>query len=599
MKYDQEYINGLGAVSRRSLRSKRAKQTQPVKRTAKRSKASREDDDEEESEKKPKEVYFKKRKYPFQTVDTVTETVKFIKRFVNLTRQKIELHKLAAFIRALQKAIVERLIRKSSPHAKDIAAIQETAIKHYRNAHGKWVYIELDEELRDKYYAIGRGEKVRGSVATLKRFVKLVDQPYSSSLKKTIENILESLAYQYKKEIIKKNDPYFAKVKEAELAMKKALRDRSAIRVTSSALNGIHGIIQYETAEPDFFDEGGTDLDGIENAEAVELYDEPNTVPAALTGEQLRNMKFNAVELDGYHSKLLGQPARNCFMVVYGPPWHGKSAFAISLSKCYAENVGEVAYISSEQHGSMSQQVLAGGMGALDTAGLKWFADLQAAGDLRQYACVVIDSGNAYGLSLDGAIALKKMLPNAALIIILQSTKADDFRGEQGWRHLPDIVLKVKDRHVHTEKNRYRLDPVSMPIQLPTSRQLPAPGETAAPALNGTSKNKQPEEIEITAIFDAPLQWIAETLLGLPGELNIGMKMQANGKAYANAVRTVAKREMEELDSTATIQSFKFSDLDNIRYHEGTAFFEAVLRGTPDELRKVAGKDSVFLYNWK
>ncbi len=598
MKYDQEYINGLGAISRRSLRSKQGKTKTPP--PAKRRSVSRDEDEEEQPEKKPKDVYFKKRKYPFETVDTVTESVKFIRRFVNLTRQKIELHKLTAFIRALQKAIVERLIRKSSPHAKDIAAIQESAIAHYRNARGKWVYVELDEKLRDKYYAIGRGEKVRGSVSILKRFVKLVDQPYGSSLKKTIENILESLAYQYKKEIIKKNDPYFVKVKEAELAMKKALRDHSPIRVTSSALNGIHGIIQYETVEPDFFDEGGTDLNGIENAEAVELSDEPNAVPASLTGEQLRNMQFDSVELNSYYTKLLGHPARNCFMVVYGPPWHGKSSFVVSLSKSFAENIGKVAYISPEQHGSLSQQVLVAGMDALNTPGLQFFRDLPAAGDLRQYACVVIDSGTAAGLTLDDATALHEMLARTALVVILQSTKDDDFRGEQGWRHMPDIVLKVKERHVHTEKNRYRLDPVSLPIPLPTTRQLPAPGQTVNPALNGIKK-KAPQEIEITATFDAPLQWIAETILGLPGELNIGGKMKANAKAYEHAIRTSAKGEIAELGLNVTIQSLKFSHLDNVRYHEGTAFFDTRLRGSPDDLRKVAGDNgnSIFIYKWK
>src|ERR1044072_2007915 len=104
MNYDQEYINGLGALSRQPNRSSKGK-TKPNKKTRK----TKRDDDKSE-----KEVYYKKRDYPFAQVDTIGDSVKFIRRFINLVNVKIEQRRLASFIRALQRAIVQRVIRKGS-----------------------------------------------------------------------------------------------------------------------------------------------------------------------------------------------------------------------------------------------------------------------------------------------------------------------------------------------------------------------------------------------------------------------------------------------------------------------------------------------------
>jgi hypothetical protein len=474
------------------------------------------------------------------------------------------------------------------------------------------VFVELDEKLRDKYYGIGRGEKVRGSIAILKRFVSLIGLNVSDT-KKRINSILKSLHFMYENEIIKKNDPYYEKVKDAELAMKKALRENKEINVSNSALNGIHGVIRYEEGTADFFENGGTELNGIENAEAVTLEetDEQETVPAALTAEELDNLQFDCIELKDFYGELLSKPERNFFMCVYGKPWHGKSSFVIGLSKCYAEDVGSVAYISPEQHASKSQQLLVRSMDARKTRGLNLFQDFAAAGDLRQYACVVIDSGNAMGLSLYDAMELKKMLPRTCLIVILQTTKEGDLKGEQGWRHIPDIVLKVEDRKVETEKNRYRTDPVSLPIPFPFPQgEVPEPRQDQGEpqqveGLNGSQggrpKTMEENEIELVAQYDAPLQFIAENVLDKTEGLNIGSLISKKPSKYTKLLFPVAENELEETGAKVVLHSFKFSYIDNLKYHTGTAYFEVVLRGTPDELRKVAGesRENVFIYKWK
>jgi hypothetical protein len=421
----------------------------------------------------------------------------------------------------------------------------------------------------------------------------------------------------YDNEIIKKNDPYYEKVKDAELSMKKALRDNKEVAVSNSALNGIHGVINYEEGTSDFFENGGTELNGLEEAETeiVDLSDDQETVPAALTAEELDNLEFDCIELKDFYGELLSKPERNFFMCVYGKPWHGKSSFVIGLSKCYAEDVGSVAYISPEQHASKSQQLLVRSMDARKTRGLNLFQDFTAAGDLRQYACVVIDSGNAMGLSLYDAMELKKMLPRTSLIVILQTTKEGDLKGEQGWRHIPDIVLKVEDRKVETEKNRYRTDPVTLPIPFPFPQgKVPEPQQDQAEARQGQGAPQQVEglngsqggrprameenEIELIAQYDAPLQFIAENVLNKTEGINIGSLISKKPSKYTKLLFPIAEKEIEETGANVVLHSFKFSYIDNLKYHTGTAFFEVALRGTPDELRKVAGEngDTIFIY---
>jgi DNA repair protein RadC len=613
MKYDEEFINGLGAVSRRGRRP--ANGNTKGKATAKRATKKVEEDEEEEEEqpeKKQKDLYYKKRDYPFESVDNFSESVRFIRRFANLVMNKIEVRRLVAFIKSLQRAIVTRKITKKSPHARDIGNIQEIAIDAYKHSRGNFVFVELDEKLRDKYYGIGRGEKLRGSISILKRFVSLIGLNVSDT-KKRINSILKSLKFMYDNEIIKKNDPYYDKVKDAELSMKKALRDNKEIVVSNSALNGLHGVIQYEEGGDYFFEFGGTELNGLENAETeiVDLSDDQETVPAALTAEELDNMQFDSVILKGFYGEMLSKPERNFFMCVYGKPWHGKSSFVIGLSKCYAEDVGSVAYISPEQHASKSQQLLLRSMDARKTRGLNLFQDFEAAGDLRQYACVVIDSGNAMGLSLYDAMELKKMLPRTCLIVILQTTKEGDLKGEQGWRHIPDIVLKVEDRKVETEKNRYRTDPISLPIPFPFPQgQVPEPQQDQAEpqqdqqtlngSLGGRVRVMRENEIELFAKYDVTLPFIAENVLNKTEGINIGSLINKKPSKYTKLLFAIAEKEIEETGADVTIHSFKFSYIDDLRYHRGTAYFEVVLRGTFDELRKVAGESAsdVFIYKW-
>jgi|GEM_PF-104382 len=586
MNYDQEFIDGLGAIrkGKRPAAGRKSKETKVSRKPARRDEENEEDEEENE---RPE-----RKTYAYEEVDAVSESVRLIRRFVNLTGKKIELHRLASFIRSLQRAIMGRTITKKDEHAKDINYVQELAINSYKSARGNYVTITLDPKAHEHLYAIGRGEKTRGSVLFLKRFVGMIGKPYNRELKTRIERILKSLAFMYKRDIIKRSDPYYVRVKEAEYALKGAMRRGDAVRVSPVALNGLHGIIEYETQGDDFFENGGAELNGGGSVDQQAYNDAQQPVPAALTGKQLDELKFGELPFEGVYRDLLGMPDRNFWLMIYGPPFNGKTTFALGFAKFLAEKIGRVAYVSPEQHGTKTQQFVARKLNALSVSRLEYFGSLSAAGDLREYDFIFIDSATAAGLDLWQVQRLRDMLPGRALITILQSTKGHDFRGEQGWRHTPSIVVRVEDGNASTEKNQYTLN---------TSTQA-IPAETQPGTLSGTRSKTDPAEIEAEAMYEADLEWLADKVLKIGKDgVRVGSMLKGkDAEAVTRALRPFAEAEIEDNGAKVTMKKFRFSFVNNAAYKHGTAYFEAILRGSRDELRKLGADENgsfVFKFN--
>ena len=197
----------------------------------------------EEKERKSKSTRSKKN---YTLVDTIDESVKFLRRFKNMANKRIPASRILTFIKALQRAIHERRIRKGDKHAAQIEQAQRIAIAAYQKSSGVNAEMKVPGEFFEKISDVARSEKVRPSVAVLKRFVGMVGKPYgeiASSMKKLAGN----LGFMYERGMIRESDPYFAKVQEAHRALEKAIRDRSRLTISSAALSGLNGIIADES----------------------------------------------------------------------------------------------------------------------------------------------------------------------------------------------------------------------------------------------------------------------------------------------------------------------------------------------------------------
>lgn len=75
--------------------------------------------------------------------------------------------------------------------------------------------------------------------------------------------------------------------------------------------------------------------------------------------------------------------------------------------------------------------------------------------NLSDYDFVILDSVNDLGLKINQYKEMRKDHPNTAFIIVLQHTKAGDFKGGKDWEHIAEIVCEISKGAVNTTKNRY------------------------------------------------------------------------------------------------------------------------------------------------
>ncbi|MEW6469644.1 MAG: hypothetical protein AB1458_12005 [Bacteroidota bacterium] len=183
-----------------------------------------------------------------------------------------------------------------------------------------------------------------------------------------------------------------------------------------------------------------------------------------MTAKEMAQAEFDTLPFRGYYGDLLAQPERNFWMLVYGPPWQGKTSFCVGFAKYLSENFGNVLYVSTEQYNSESIKQVIQRVKADKLNQLHFTPSLEKAPPLENYDFIFIDSATANGIDFADVMRLRESRPGCAFIVVLQSIKSGDFHGKQGWRHMPDIVVKVRDGQAAIEKNRYSDKPVVMDL---------------------------------------------------------------------------------------------------------------------------------------
>jgi RadC-like JAB domain len=397
--------------------------------------------------------------YDFEYVDQENQGIKIVRSFLKIANKSKPIESVVRLFRRIQKMIAERIITKKSAFHKEVDTIQHTLVKALNNARGQTVTVAFENYIFDQFYKVSRSEKVRPSVGYLKRYVSLIGKPFSRDLKKSLESMLNNLDKMVQRKLITKSDPYFARIKMAYNAIQKALKTSSAIKIESTELNGLNGIIQKES-DNSFFDLGREDnLTGfeqiVENQKSAISKKQPQK--NVLSAEEFGKMEFESMELSPYWEKILGDIEPNCFMIVYGRKFQGKSVFLLTLANYFATHHGKVLYIWPEQYCSKSgrKQILE--LNLNNTKNLLFANELsevpQEIFNASQF--IFVDSASDAGYSAQEIETIIEKYPQKGWIFSLQSTKTGSFRGSEEFAHLPDVLLKIEDRQIFIEKNRH------------------------------------------------------------------------------------------------------------------------------------------------
>ena len=212
-----------------------------------------------------------------QRVEKILPEVGFIKRFCTLDGKmatKETRDSALRILNALQKAIVEKVIRKTSRYAKEITAIQDNLVAIMDYDHSYKI------EIPEKYKEIAKSQKINPETAIIKAFIAI----QGKEGKKT-----QAQALLAKTEKLENRS---TQIVEIRLSLKQYISgETKTVEIESHALQGLYGL-------------AGIDF-------------------APKTGEVVSSMdflgsQFDTIKLSGKWKTLIGNPDKNFRIMMYG-----------------------------------------------------------------------------------------------------------------------------------------------------------------------------------------------------------------------------------------------------------------------------------------
>ena len=361
-------------------------------------------------------------------VERIPEELRFIKRFVNLNGKTKTKDEVLRFINSLQKAILEKRIRKTSSYAEQIKFIQGKLISLYNDMKAK-IKIELKPETFDSLKMLTGEEKVMDSVRFIKRYISLNGK---IGMKKKADGLLKQITRMVDKKRIPANDPYINELIKITKNLEAFLDDPTVkiLAIERNELNGLEGILGCAC----------TQLNGIEEK------------PAIMNSMDFANMEFDTIGLKGKWFDLIGDPSSNFTAMVFGKPKMGKSYLCIDFAGYLARNHGKVLYVAKEEGLDLTLQQK---LKDKDVAHPNLYVSSILPDNLSAYDFIFLDSVNKLGLKPEDLNRLKQSYPAKSFIFIFQSTKEGHFRGANSFQHDVDVVIEVPEKGKAVQFGRF------------------------------------------------------------------------------------------------------------------------------------------------
>lgn len=361
-------------------------------------------------------------------VERIPDEIKFIRRFVNLNGKTKMKEDVLRFVNSLQKSIVERKIRKSSPYAEQVKFIQSRLIETYNTMKAK-IKIELKADTLEKLKEIISEEKVLPSINFIKRYIGMNGKP---GMKDRAKHLLTQINNAMVKGNVTDNDPYTIEIHELKKNLKQFTTTASlkVLKIEQATLNGLEGILGCACSS----------LNGIE------------VKPSIMNSMDFANMQFETIGLKGKWLNLIGDPSGNFTAMVFGKPKMGKSYLCIDFAGYLARNHGKVLYVAREEGLDYTLQMK---LNDKDVKHPNLFISSILPADLSSYDFVFLDSINKLGLAPEDLTRIKAANPTKSFIFIFQATKTGSFRGDNTFQHDVDVVIEVPEKGRAVQMGRF------------------------------------------------------------------------------------------------------------------------------------------------
>ena len=377
-------------------------------------------------------------------VERVDEEIRFIKRYTLMNGKEKTKEQVLSFLNTLQKAILEKRIRKTSPFAKEIEYIQNNLTKLY-NVMGKKVEWEINEEVLEKFLAIAGSEKIRLSITYLKRYIGIQGKKLTKEKAIKLMTLMENAV---NKEKIAKSDPYADRFKKAYLSLvkfSKTAKKDDTLEVHPAILNGINQALNGCGSHKNKGELHGID----ESVGAAELQTHQNEV---MNSMDFANLKFDTIGFTGKWKDLIGDPSKGFTAMVFGKPKMGKSYLCVDFAGYLARNHGNTLYVATEEK---LDKTLQDKLNDKNVKHPNLYVSDHLPDDLSPYQFIFLDSVNKLGLKPEDLERLKVENPGKSFVYIFQTTKEGNFRGANQFQHDVDVVIEVPEIGKATQFGRF------------------------------------------------------------------------------------------------------------------------------------------------
>ena len=358
-----------------------------------------------------------------KAVELIPEEIRFIRRYVAMHGKVKTRTSVLQLLSSLQKAMIEKRIRKTSAYAKEILQIQDQLIKA-ADRMGEAAEISITKVNLDRYREITSSERIRDSIALLKRFVALHGR---EGVQDKAERLIASMERMVKSGKVIKDDPYSARLNEAYKSLKLYVREKKKTpEIQASELNGIYGLLGMS---PNGYQKNST-------SKAAGL-------SGVVSSSDLMQMDFDTIGLKGKFHDLIGDPSVGFTAMVFGQPKSGKSTLMLEFAHHLALNHGEVLYVAFEEGYGYTLKEKIARIGAIHP---RLNLSEQLPKDVSSYDFVFIDSVSRAGMELEDLVRLKNRYPRTSFVFIFHATKDGKFRGGNELAHEVDVIIEVENK---------------------------------------------------------------------------------------------------------------------------------------------------------
>ncbi|GHT78429.1 hypothetical protein FACS189464_1860 [Bacteroidia bacterium] len=364
-------------------------------------------------------------------VTQMSPELEFIKKFVNLDGKVKTKTQVYSLVKSLQRAIVEKRIRKTSQHADSIKYIQNFLVRFHNDMHSGTKTVHIPEA---KFNELKNIAAVRWAdhVEIIKAFINILN-----STRKGTKEKAKSLVAKIEK------SKFPSSVHPAIGSITRALKEYMAGKTAEPLLpaydlEGLYGLAGLSgLGEPPESPSGG-----LESAPAT-----------TIAASDFKNAAFQLMGFTGKWLQLIGNPSEPFKAMIWGTGGSGKSTLALDFALYIAKEKNKRAlYVANEEGAGATLHEKMTRLGAFHP---NIIITQYLPTNLTEYDFVFADSINSMAIEPETFAKMERQYPHLSWVMMFQTTKEGNFLGSKEWQHVVDVEIYTNNGRAKALKSRF------------------------------------------------------------------------------------------------------------------------------------------------